>query len=82
MDSSKATFIAPQVFCAGDAVVMRLIVDDTYADGTRTDDVQITVANVNHDPTADGGGNQSVSETDAVSLHGSSNDLDPKRYFL
>jgi hypothetical protein len=76
-DPSKATFVAPPVFCAGDAVVMRLTVDDTYTNGMRTDDVQITVNNVNHNPTADGGGNQSgVLEGAPISLHGSGNDLD------
>jgi hypothetical protein len=77
-DPSKATFIAPQVPCGGAAIVMRLTVDDTYTDGVRTDDVQITVANVNHDPTADAGGNQSnISEGATVDLHGTGDDADP-----
>jgi hypothetical protein len=76
-DSSKATFIAPPVFCAGDVVVMRLTVDDTYQDGIRTDDVQINVANVNNPPTADAGQNQNgISEGDPVSLHGTGDDAD------
>ena len=70
MDPWKATFIAPQVLCAGDVIVMRLTVDDTYADGIRTDDVQITVANVNNPPTANAGGNQDVNESVLVNLHG------------
>ena len=74
-DASKATFTAPQVFCAGDVVVMRLTVDDGYGDVT-TDDVNIKVANVNHLPTASGGGNQQVSEGDTVALHGNGDDMD------
>ena len=77
-DPSKATFIAPQVPCGGLPVVMRLTVDDTYVDGVRTDDVQINVANVNHDPTADAGGNQNnISEGATVELHGTGGDVDP-----
>ena len=75
-DSSKATFMAPPVFCAGDVVVMRLTVDDTYVDGVRTDDVQINIANVNNVPTVDAGGNQQVHEGDAVDLHGTGDDAD------
>jgi hypothetical protein len=74
-DASKATFTAPQVFCAGDVVVMRLTVDDGYG-GVTTDDVNINVANVNHLPTASGGGNQQVSEGDTVTLHGNGDDMD------
>ena len=74
-DPSKATFVAPQVFCAGDVVVMTLTVDDGYG-GTATSNVTINVANVNHLPTASGGGNQQVSEGNAVSLHGTGNDAD------
>jgi hypothetical protein len=75
VDSSKATFTAPQVFCAGGVVVITLTVDDGYG-GVTTDDVNINVANVNHLPTADAGGNQDVSEGDAVELHGSGDDTD------
>jgi Putative Ig domain/Bacterial Ig domain len=74
-DSSKATFVAPQVFCAGDVVVMTLTVDDGYL-GVTTDDVEIDIANVNHLPTAGAGGNQDVSEGDAVELHGTGEDAD------
>jgi len=70
-----ATFIAPQVFCTGDAVVMTLTVDDGYG-GTDSKDVTINVANVNHAPTADAGGNQDVSEGAAVELHGLGDDAD------
>jgi large repetitive protein len=70
-----ATFTAPQVPCAGGVVVMRLTVDDTYG-GVTTDDVQITVANVNNLPTADAGMNQQVQEGNLVSLHGSGADDD------
>jgi hypothetical protein len=49
-DSSKATFLAPQVFCAGGIVVMSLTVDDGFG-GIATQDVNINVANVNHAPT-------------------------------
>jgi chitinase len=75
VDSSKATFTAPQVFCSGDFIVMTLTADDGYG-GVTTDDVNISVANVNHVPTADAGGNQDVSEGDTVELHGSGNDTD------
>jgi hypothetical protein len=75
VDSSKATFTAPQVFCGGDEVVMTLTADDGYG-GIATDDVSINVANVNHLPTADAGLNQDVSEGDAVELHGAGNDAD------
>jgi hypothetical protein len=75
-DSSNAMFIAPAVDCGGDVVVMRLTVDDTYQDGIRTDDVQITVANVNNLPTADAGMNQQPNEGDLVSLHGTGGDTD------
>jgi hypothetical protein len=74
-DSSKATFIAPQTFCAGDVIVMTLTVDDQYG-GVTTDDVTINVANVNHPPTAKGGGNQQVSEGASVELHGIGEDAD------
>jgi K319L-like, PKD domain/Putative Ig domain len=70
-----ATFTAPQVPCAGDVVVMALTVDDGYG-GTDSKNVSINVANVNHNPTANGGGNQQVSEGDAVSLNGSGTDAD------
>jgi len=76
VDSSKATFIAPQVFCAGDLVVMRLTADDGYG-GTATSDVTINIANVNHSPTANGGGNQTnISEGAPVELHGTGDDAD------
>lgn len=75
VDSSKITFTAPQVFCAGDAVAMTLTVDDGYG-GVTIDDVNISVANVNHVPTADAGLNQDVSEGDAVELHGLVADAD------
>jgi hypothetical protein len=74
-DPSKATFKAPSVFCGGDVVVMRLTVDDGYG-GTDSKDVNINVANVNHLPTADAGGNQDVNELVAVELHGSGDDSD------
>jgi hypothetical protein len=74
-DSSKATFIAPQVFCAGDVIVMRLKADDGFG-GTATSDVTINVANVNHPPTANAGGNQQVHEGDTVELHGTGDDKD------
>src|SRR6266496_4647706 len=75
-DSSKATFLAPQVLCAGDIVVMKLTVDDGFG-GIATQDVNINVANVNHAPTADAGGNQTnISEGGAVELHGTGDDTD------
>jgi hypothetical protein len=71
-----ATFVAPPVLCAGDEVVMRLTVDDGYM-GVTTDDVNINVANVNHLPTADAGGNQTgISEGAPVELHGTGHDDD------
>jgi hypothetical protein len=72
----NATFTAPPVSCDGDVVVMRLTVNDGYGDVH--DDVNINVANVNHLPTANAGGNQDVSEFEAVSLHGDGSDLDPE----
>lgn len=71
----KATFIAPQVFCAGDVIVMTLTADDGYG-GTDSKDVTINVANVNHLPTANAGENQQVHEGDAVELHGTGDDAD------
>jgi large repetitive protein len=72
----KATFLAPQVMCAGDAVVMTLTVNDGYS-GIVTSDVTINVANVNHLPTANAGGNQTnISEGGAVELHGTGGDTD------
>jgi hypothetical protein len=77
VDPSKVTFTAPPVPCGGAHVVMRLTVDDTYEDGVRTDDVQIDVANLNHDPTADAGGNQNnIPEGTTVELHGTGSDAD------
>jgi hypothetical protein len=71
----KATFIAPQVFCAGDVIVMTLTADDGYG-GTDSKNVTINVANVNHLPTANAGENQQVHEGDAVELHGTGDDAD------
>ena len=71
----KATFIAPQVFCAGDIIVMTLTADDGYG-GTDSKNVTINVANVNHLPTANTGENQQVQEGDAVELHGTGGDAD------
>ncbi len=48
---------------------MELTVSDGYG-GIATDDVQITIANINNPPTADAGMNQQVQEGDLVSLHG------------
>jgi hypothetical protein len=80
-DSSKATFTAPQVLCAGGEVVMTLTVDDGFG-GITTDDVQINVANDNNLPTANAGGNQPgpgdppVQEGNTVELHGTGDDAD------
>jgi hypothetical protein len=72
----NATFTAPQVFCAGDAVVMTLTVDDGFG-GTDSKNVTINVANVNNPPSANAGGNQSgISEGNAVELHGTGDDAD------
>ena len=71
----KATFIAPQVSCAGDVIVMTLTADDGYG-GTDSKNVTINVANVNHLPTANAGENQQVHEGDAVELHGTGDDAD------
>ncbi len=70
-----ATFTAPPVFCAGDNVVMRLTVDDGYG-GTAMSDVTISIANVNHAPTANGGGNQNAHTGEVVTLTGSGDDQD------
>jgi Putative Ig domain./REJ domain. len=76
-----ATFLAPPVPCDGGEVVMRLTVDDGYGDVNPDgypDTVSINIANVNHNPTADAGGNQSgISEGGTVNLHGSGGDVDP-----
>jgi len=71
----KATFIAPQVFCAGGVVVMTLTADDGYG-GTDSKNVTINIANVNRLPTANAGENQQVHEGDAVELHGTGDDAD------
>jgi chitinase len=71
----NATFIAPDVACGGGAVVMTLTADDGYG-GTDSKNVTINVANVNHPPTANGGGNQQVNEEDLVNLHGTGQDVD------
>jgi hypothetical protein len=71
----NATFTAPQVFCAGDVVVMTLTVDDGYG-GTDSKNVNINVANGNHNPTANPGGNQQKQEGDLVELHGTGDDAD------
>jgi len=71
----NATFTAPQVFCAGDVVVMTLTVDDGYG-GTDSKNVNINVANVNHNPMPNAGGNQQVSEGASVELHGGGDDAD------
>src|SRR5436190_20203405 len=55
--------------------MMRLTVDDGYG-GVTTADVNIKVANVNHLPSASGGGNQQVSEGALVELHGTGKDAD------
>jgi hypothetical protein len=74
-DPSKATFIAPEVPCGGDQVVMKVTVNDGYIDAF--DYVTISINNVNRTPTADVGSDQNVSEGDPVTLNGSnSNDLD------
>jgi hypothetical protein len=74
-DPSKVTFIAPQVFCAGDVVVMTLTVDDGYG-GTDARNVNINVANVNNPPTAKAGGNQNAHTGQVVTLNGSGDDQD------
>jgi hypothetical protein len=70
----NATFSAPPVICGGDSVVMKLTVNDGYIDAF--DYVTINVANLNHNPTANGGGPQNQSELAVVSLIGSGNDQD------
>jgi hypothetical protein len=81
VDPSKVTFTAPPVPCGGAHVVMRLTVDDSYGDVNPDgipDDVDITVHNVNHNPTANAGENQSnIHEGDIVQLHGLGDDVDP-----
>jgi REJ domain/Putative Ig domain len=73
--SPNATFIAPEVACGGDVVVMTLTVDDGYG-GTDSKDININIANFNHPLTAIGGGNQQVNEEEVVSLNGSGSDAD------
>jgi len=75
----NATFTAPPVDCGGAVVVMKLDVDDNYGlvapDGT-PDEVNITIGNVNHNPTAEAGMNQQPNEGDLVNLHGTGDDQD------
>src|SRR6266700_4292631 len=74
-DSSKATFIAPEVPCGGAPVVMKLTVNDGYVDAF--DYVTININNVNRLPTAAAGDPQNVHELETVVLNGSnSSDLD------
>ena len=76
-NDANATFTAPLVACAGDAVVMTLTVDDGYG-GIDSQNVTINIANLNQNPTANGGGNQTnIQEGDLVNLNGSGNDIDP-----
>jgi K319L-like, PKD domain len=76
----NATFTAPAVACGGAVIKMRLDVDDGYGDVAPDgipDEVNITIANVNHAPTAMAGADQNVSEgTPGVILHGDGSDAD------
>jgi len=54
---------------------MTLTVDDGYG-GTDSKNVNINVANMNHNPTANAGGNQQKQEGDLVELHGTGDDAD------
>jgi hypothetical protein len=75
-DTALPTFIAPQVPCGGEPVVMMLTVKDGYG-GTDSKNVTINVANVNQLPTATAGANQTVPEgTGPVNLHGDGSDAD------
>ena len=75
VDSSKATFMAPEVPCGDDPVTVELTVTDSYG-LFATSDATINILNVNHSPTANAGGNQDVHEFDSVELHGSGDDAD------
>ena len=75
-DTALPTFIAPQVPCGGQPVVMMLTVNDGYG-GTDSKNVTINVANDNQLPTATAGVNQNVPEgTTPVNLHGDGSDAD------
>lgn len=77
---ADATFTAPLVTGGGDpnakqTLTFRLTVTDPNG-SSATDDVDVTVANVDHSPTADAGGSRNVDEATLVSLNGT-NSMDP-----
>jgi hypothetical protein len=75
-NTASPTFTAPDVTCSGPhVVVMRLTVNDGYGASDYAD-VNIDVANVNHNPTANAGMNQQKQEGDLVSLNGTGDDQD------
>lgn len=69
------SFAAPLVTRAGDNVVLRLTVDDSYG-GIVTSDVTVHIANINRAPTAQAPANMSVPEASPVELIGQGTDPD------
>ena len=72
-DTATPTFTAPEV-TSNTALTFRLTVSD--GDLSATDQVTITVQNVNRAPTANAGPNQTVNEGTEVTLSGSGDDPD------
>jgi len=80
-DPMRPTFIAPLVGSAGQTFEFQLIVDDGM--DAATDHVRVLVENVNHDPVADAGADQTRDEGATVMLLGTASrdpDSDPLMY--
>ncbi len=76
------TFTAPFVDRFEADIVMQLLVDDGYPDGTSTSNVTVHIKNLNHVPTADAGLNASVQWGKLVNLSGFGSDLDEEEQAL
>lgn len=72
--TSHPTFTAPFVALGGETLTFRLTVTANGKDSM--DAVSVTVVNVNHEPVADAGDDQSIAEGSPVTLHGE-NSFDP-----
>jgi hypothetical protein len=68
-DPARPTFTAPLVGPLGETLTFVLTVSDTELEDQ--DEVSVFVENVNHDPTADAGADQTRNEGAAVALDGS-----------
>lgn len=76
--SDKPTFAAPLVGSGGAVLAFELTVGDGLVNANDT--VDVTVENVNHDPTADAGADQTYPESAEVGLNGTGSsdpDADP-----